>query len=239
MTANTDRSRMSDERLRAEALAAARRFKNTWIEFGAVLIQVRDRASWRAWGFDSFEAYCAKELHIRQKTAQKLTASYGFLMKHEPEIAASESRLGLDALRSESGSAEEMAEVGESAVIRPVRNMPAFQTISVLADAEERGQLSDDDYASLRERIWGEGGSSPDLAREITQRFAEPKPPRPIDLTLRRFSLSARRLADGLSGCQAIPDDVKAKAESLAQTLAELAESAEQEDGEADRQAAS
>ncbi len=94
MTSSADLSQMSAGRLRAEALAAARRFKNTWIEFGAVLIQVRSRMSWREWGFDSFEAYCAKELHIRQKTAQKLTASYGFLMKHEPEIAASESRFG-------------------------------------------------------------------------------------------------------------------------------------------------
>ena len=178
MTSSAVLSQMSAGRLRAEALAAARRFKNTWIEFGAVLIQVRSRMSWREWGFDSFEAYCAKELHIRQKTAQKLTASYGFLMKHEPEIAASESRFGSEP--SEAREADDMAadeSAGSPLHLRPGRNMPAFQTISVLADAEENGRLSDDDYASLRERIWGEGAASPELAREICERFAAPKAP--------------------------------------------------------------
>ncbi|MDR0966019.1 MAG: hypothetical protein LBM75_05900 [Myxococcales bacterium] len=213
---------LGQARLRAEALAAARRFKNTWVEFGAVLIQVRDRAAWRDWGFESFEAYCAKELHIRQKTALKLTASYGFLMRHEPAIAGVPQRL----LR-EDADGDELDRVDEQSDRMPcatASRFPTFEAISVLAGAESRGQFGQEDYAALRERLWGDEASSPKLTRELTERFAEPKPAQTIDLALRKFAMSARRLAQALRENERIPEQTRARAELLAQELNDISE---------------
>lgn len=237
---SADFGSLDGQRLRLAARGAARRFKNTWVEFGAVLIQVRDRGAWREWGFDSFESYCAKELHIRQKTAQKLTASYGFLQRHEPEMAASECRIPSasksgewDGGRPADGGADAdvwngSGDEGDGAGTH--RRMPAFETISVLAGAEERGQLSDEDYASLRERIWGEEASSASLAREVKERFAPPRPPKPVDFQIRRYAQVARKLADGLAQMTGVPDDVKAHGEVLAKELEEMVEAAREEE---------
>ena len=68
---------------RHTVLVAAKRFKSTWAELGKLLVQVRDENLWEPWGYDSFEAYCLKELHIKKQTALKLTRSFSFLAKHE------------------------------------------------------------------------------------------------------------------------------------------------------------
>ncbi len=206
-------------RLRAETLAAARRFKNSWVELGAVLVRVRDRAAWRDWGFESFESYCAKELHIRQKTALKLTASYGFLMRHEPSLAAAPQDL------CGAGPAEGAAQVSAGApdAMPPRPRLPTFEAISVLAGAEERGQLGQEEYAALRERLWGEEAANPKFARELSERFAEQKPPKPIDFALRKFALTARRLADGLRQDDHIPDETRERADLLAHELEAIA----------------
>src|SRR6478735_8378304 len=75
---------------RHNVLLAARRFKASWAEMGKLLIQVRDGAKFEEWGYDSFETYCAKELHIRKATADKLTKSFSFLAKHEPTVVEAE-----------------------------------------------------------------------------------------------------------------------------------------------------
>src|SRR6476660_1901711 len=68
---------------RHTVLVAAKRFKSTWAELGRLLVQVRDEAKYEEWGYDSFEGYCLKELHIRKQTALKLTRSFSFLARHE------------------------------------------------------------------------------------------------------------------------------------------------------------
>src|SRR5262249_58156726 len=42
--------------------------------------------SWKRWGYDSFDAYCTKELHLRRETAHKLIGSYGFLKTKAPSV---------------------------------------------------------------------------------------------------------------------------------------------------------
>src|SRR5688572_24204584 len=76
--------------LRHTCLVAAKRFKSTWAELGKLLVKVRNGAEFEAWGYDSFEAYCQKELHLRKATADKLTRSYSFLEKHEPRAVSRE-----------------------------------------------------------------------------------------------------------------------------------------------------
>ena len=109
----------------------------------------------------SFEAYCTGELHIRRATAEKLLRSYGFLRRHE---------------REESEASE---------------RAPAFEVVTVLADAEERGQLTERDYARVRDSIWDPGRTPAELRRELTERF--PVPERSVDrrAELKRFAATA------------------------------------------------
>src|SRR4051812_44410232 len=76
--------------LRHSVLLAARCFKATWAEMGKLLVRVKDEGLFTEWGYDSFDTYALKELHIRKSTADKLTRSFGFLQKHEPRIVEAE-----------------------------------------------------------------------------------------------------------------------------------------------------
>ncbi|HLT30115.1 MAG TPA: hypothetical protein VK013_08725 [Myxococcaceae bacterium] len=187
--------------LRHEVLTSARRFKTTWVELGRLLIQVRDQASYEAWGFSSFEAYCLKELHIRKATALKLTRSFSFLDRHEPEQVR-------DPVSQE--------------------RAPAFEVVEVLADAEERGQLSADEYASIRDSIWDPDRPPTAVKRELTERFPKPPPPPlPEDLQLKRLAQAARKLARELSEVQGVPPAVAERAGALAEDVEELMASLE------------
>jgi len=180
--------------LRGTVLAAARRFKSSWFELGRLLVQVRSSDAWRGWGFDSFDAYCTRELHIRRATAEKLLRSYGFLRRHEPEEA----------------------EDGERA--------PAFEVVTVLADAEDRGQLTERDYARLRDALWDPARPPAELRRELTERFPRPTPALDAAAELRRFAHAARRLARELRASSRVPAAAKRTAEALADELEALAE---------------
>jgi len=180
--------------LRSTVAAAARRFKSSWFELGRLLVQVKASQAWEPWGFGSFEVYCTTELHIRRATAEKLLRSYGFLQRHEREEPDASVRA------------------------------PAFEVVTVLADAEERGQLTERDYARVRDAIWDPGRTPAELRRELTERF--PVPERPVDAAakLRRFAVTARRLATELRASSRVPAAAKRTAEALADELESLVE---------------
>ncbi len=183
---------------RHTVLTAAMRFKSTWAELGKLLVQVRDEAKFEEWGYPSFESYCLKELHIKKQTALKLTRSFSFLTKHEPE---------------EELSAQEFPQ-----------RAPAFEVIEVLADAEERGQLSPTEYKSLRDSIWSPEKSPTELKKEFAERFPRPPPePPPESAQVRKLAQMARKLASELSGSRRIPNAVAERAAALAEDLEDIA----------------
>ena len=187
----------SADPFRQTVQSAARRFKSTWVELGKLLVRVRDEGLHEGWGFESFEAYCSKELHIRKATALKLVRSFGFLARHEPKAVDDEAL---------------------------PQKAPAFEVVEVLADAEERGQLSDAEYRDIRESIWNPERSTAELKREFTERFPRPPPePAPASLTLRRLAQAARKLASELSSCSEVSSAVAERANALAEDVEELA----------------
>lgn len=177
--------------------AAAKRFKSSWVEFGKLLSQVRHEGLFHEWGYPSFEAYCLAELRIKKQTADKLTRNFGFLEKHEPQ-----------AMRS--------ADVAEVA--------PAFELVEVLAQAEERGQLSAAEYKSIRDSIWNQERPTSELRRDLTERFPAPAPPEDSAAELKRLWGQAKRLAAELKANRKIPVAVREKAEAVASDLEALAE---------------
>ena len=113
--------RLDPDSERYKILAVARRFKASWVELGAQLTEVREQAAFKKWGYTTFEAYCRRELHIRQDTANKLTRSFSFLRDHQPE-----------ALRQNSD-----------------REMPGLDVVDLLSRAQSSSAMSQDTIGSI------------------------------------------------------------------------------------------
>ncbi len=183
---------------RQSVVVAAKRFKSSWVDLGKMLVKVRDGALFTEWGYPSFEAYCLAELRIRKQTAMKLTRNFSFLDKHEPERVAA-------------------PEIAEQA--------PAFEVVEVLAQAEERGQLSAQEYKSIRDSIWNQERPTSELRRELTEKFPAPEPRVNQNAEMKRLWSLAKRLHAELAANKKVPRAVAERAEALASDLEELAAS--------------
>ena len=183
--------------VRRRVLEGARRFKAAWVEFGRLLTEVKREQLWREWGHPSFERYCTKELFIRPATADKLTASYGFLERHEPELARA----------------------------RGEPRAPPFEVIEVLSRAEEAGRLSDSGWRELRDEVLDRPPTPAAMSRMLSDRFGAPPPvPRPAKgERLARLAALARRLADACAAEKGLPEPLAHRADALARELESLA----------------
>ncbi len=181
--------------LRRTALEGARRFKASWVEFARILSAVKRQGAWREWGFESFEAYCSRELFIRKQTAEKLTLSYGFLERHEPELAGDESR-----------------------------RAPPFEVLSVLSRAEAQGRLPAGGWRELREEVLERPPPPSALSRQLAERYgAPPEPARPrAPERLARLAAAARRVAAACAEERSVPRALAEKARDLAEALEAL-----------------
>ncbi len=186
--------------LRHTVILTAKRFKSSWVELGKMLVQVRDQALFEEWGYPSFESYCLAELKIRKQTAYKLTRSFGFLDRHEQ-----------DAVRQ-----PDITEVA-----------PPFEVVEVLAQAEERGQLSAQEYKSIRDSIWNQERPPSEMRRELTERFPPPAPEAPTgDQLVKRHVSLAKKLALELQGNKKVPRAIVERALALVEDLEGLEGSA-------------
>jgi hypothetical protein len=185
--------------VRRRVLEGARRFKAAWVEFGKLLAEVKRTELWRGWGFPSFERYCTKELFIRPATAEKLTAGYLFLERHEPALAGSRG--------------------GDT-------RAPPFEVIEVLSRAEAAGRLSDSGWRELRDEVLERPPAPAALEKRLTERFGPaPKPPAPPKAErVQRVAALARRLAGACEDENAIPRAVAKRAQDLAGELEALVE---------------
>jgi len=182
---------------RRRVLDGARRFKAAWVEFGRLLADVKRTGEWREWGYPSFERYCTSEISIRPATADKLTASFGFLERHEPALA-----------RERGGT-----------------RAPPFEVIEVLSRAEAAGRLSESGWRELRDEVLERPPSPAAMSRTLDERFGPaPAPAQPSKAErLERLAAQARRLAQLCRAESAVPRAVAERAVVLAEDLDGLA----------------
>jgi hypothetical protein len=182
---------------RRRVLEAAGRFKSSWMELGKLLSEVKREGTWEAWGFKSFDAYCAKELFIRKSTADKLTASYGFMERHEPRLVRGEEP----------------------------RPAPSFEVIEVLSRAEAAGRLPEDGWREMRDEILERPPTPAALNRQLSERFGTAERPAPASdgERLKKLAGLAHRLASLCGSDEAVPGAVAERARALAEDLDELA----------------
>jgi hypothetical protein len=183
--------------VRRRVLEGARRFKAAWVELGRLLTEVKRDGLWREWGYASFERYCTKELFIRGSTADKLTVSFGFLERHEPDLAR----------------------------VRGEARAPPFEVIEVLSRAEAAGRLSHEGWRELRDEVLERPPTPAAMNRRLTERFGAPPPepaPRKAE-RLARLAAAARRLAETCRAENAVPRALAQRASDLAGELEALA----------------
>ncbi len=182
--------------MRQTVALAAKRYKSSWVDLGKLLVQVRDQALYEAWGYPNFEGYCLGELRIRKQTAMKLTRNFSFLEKHEPQEMQS-------------------ADIVERA--------PAFEVVEVLAQAEERGQLSAQEYKSIRDSIWNQERPVSELRREVVEKFPPPEPePLSHGAALRRLVGLAKKLSAEVHSTKHVPKAVGERVDALIEDLEAL-----------------
>ena len=182
---------------RQTVLLAAKRFKSSWVELGKLLVKVRDEALYEQWGYPTFDAYCLSEVRIRKSTADKLTRSFSFLDKHEPRAMAQD-------------------DIVETA--------PPFEVVQVLADAEDRGKLSAQEYKSIRDSIWDQERPVSELKRELVEQFPQEVREPTDGVHLKRMAAWARKLASELGGNKKVPRALAERAEALAEEVEGLAQ---------------
>jgi hypothetical protein len=129
---------------RYRVLDAARDFKSSWIELGQVLFSVWRDKLYKDWGYLTFEAYCAKEIGVRQNTAMKLLKSYSFLEKEEPVFL--KRLFGRHLPAGQAGAGETLEE-------RKPHRIPGFESVNALRLARENDRVSESRYGELREEV--------------------------------------------------------------------------------------
>ncbi len=169
--------------LRYQVLESAKNFKSSWIELGRYLYSVYKDKLYKDWGYLTFEAYCAKEIGIRQATAVKLLKSYSFLEREEPAFLKEE-------------SLEE----------RKPTKIPSFESVNALRLAKSSDRISEHDYKEIREDILENAREDGEVKKKI--RYILKSNPKPLsaeekeekkDAVLRRMIISLKNMKGELS----------------------------------------
>lgn len=131
--------------VRYYVLKCAKDFKTSWVELGRALYSVWRDKLYKEWGYNTFEAYIAKEIGIRKQTAMKLLRSYWFLEKEEPQYLKNEY--------------VESAEASK---------LPNYESVYVLRQAKSKSELDENDYASLKKEVFEKGRDARDIKKDLT-----------------------------------------------------------------------
>ena len=169
-------SRLEPGSFRYNTLQAAKQFKSSWIELGKMLSAVWKEKRFREWGYLNFETYCSKEIGIRVTTAKKLIYSYGFLEKKEPRV--------LERFQDE----------------QPTQ-LPDYDAVNVLRLLNERQQLPERQYDSLRTQVLDRGQGASEVRREVRS-FLQEADPNPAAAREVRREKAVRRMIGTLKSVQ-------------------------------------
>lgn len=172
--------------LRYQVLNSAKNFKTSWIELGRGLYSVFKDKMFKEWGFNSFDAYAAKEIGIRKPTAMKLLRSYFFLEKEEPAY------LKKDYLESVSTA-----------------SVPSYEAVDVLRLARNKKMLDDDDYSNLKQDVLDKGTDVGEIKKGLTALIRERKELSPQEAWEKRKLASVKRFLSVLKSLRQEIKDAK------------------------------
>ena len=192
--------KLEPESFRYQVLGAAKSFKSSWIQLGQYLFTVYKDKLYRDWGHQTFEAYCAKEIGIRQNTAVKLLRSYSFLEKEEPAFVRH------DAMEE-----------------RKPDRIPSFEAVNALRLAHENERISEDQYDDLRQDILEEGKEDAEVKKKIKYILKagaknSPSSPEDKNAVLKKLALYLKNYKNDIS-LLSIPPKIVKKLDELLEIL--------------------
>ncbi len=132
----------SANEVRSQVIQSARNFKESWKDLARSLHIVWEEKFYKEWGYDTFDRYTTKEIHIRKHTAMKLIHSYSFLQKEE-----------IKPLKHQDGAAEETTAL-------------SFEAVNLLRQAKKN--LDNDTYKNIKKDILGEKNNLEDIKKDLT-----------------------------------------------------------------------
>jgi len=184
---------------RVHVLSVARTFKRSWLDLAEALTRVFERESWQRWGFDSFDAYRRKELHIKKNTVAKLLGSYRFLNTTAPKV--------VERTRKE-----------------PSAPVPSLKAVDFVMKAAERGAADRSTMKEIQQAAFNEGVDAPKLFRRFKQVAFPVSQEEKNDRLRQQLVNAARRLANLIAEPDApVPHDTAiAVEEALGQLLESL-----------------
>lgn len=191
---------------RAEVIARARRFKASWIELAEALIQVRTSQRWRDWGFDAFESYTTKELHLKQETVDKLTGSYTFLRKRAPEVLTRD------------GVAQQI---------------PTYHAIDFLRRAEEKEDAPEEVVDEVRKRVIDDCATAPQITKQFKETLFPVSADERKKRDAAGLKNVGTRLRELLAETQAIPRKVAVETREALDRMLEALEQEKEKDKQA------
>ena len=130
--------------LRYRVLNSAKDFKSSWIELGQVLFIVYKEKRFKEWGYLTFEAYCTKEVGVRQATGLKLLRSYSFLEHEEPVY-----------LKKLSQGEPSPSEI------------PGYESVNALRLVKSNERVPEKDYEKLREEVLDNAGEETQVKKKV------------------------------------------------------------------------
>ncbi|OQA40891.1 MAG: hypothetical protein BWY49_00627 [Candidatus Omnitrophica bacterium ADurb.Bin314] len=194
---------MSNDELRGKVVEVARKHKASWIELGQYLFSISKDRIFREWGYNTFEAYCVRELKIREATASKLLKSYSFLEREEPRM-----------VKPEYTTEEEP------------RKIPDYEAVNLLRLAKQNKNIPVQEFAELRHEVLNEAREFRDVRAKVKAIVAERKPKDTPEAREAKRSSAIRRLIGFLNGAKKqlededlVPDHLLRQIEALAAKL--------------------
>ncbi|OQA57930.1 MAG: hypothetical protein BWY42_00212 [Candidatus Omnitrophica bacterium ADurb.Bin277] len=194
---------MSNDELREKTADVARRHKASWIELGQYLFAISKNRMFKEWGYMTFEAYCVKELKIREATASKLLKSYCFLEREEPRM-----------VKPEYAAEEEP------------KKIPDYESVNLLRLAKQNKNIPVKEFAELRHEVLDEAREYKDVRAKVKAIVAETKPKDTPEAKEVKRNAVIRRLIGFLNGAKTqlenedlVPDYVIKQIDALASKL--------------------
>jgi len=142
---NNNLSDMDPNAVRAQVKKATLDFKNSWRNLAQALHTVYKDKLYRNWGYEKFDRYTEKEVHIRKHTAMKLIRSYTFLESEEESLYLAND--------SENNSSETKPSL-------------TLESTDILRKAKK--SLDKDDYEKVKKDIIGGGKESKEVKKDLT-----------------------------------------------------------------------
>jgi len=183
---------------RAEMIKTARLFKSSWLELAEALTKIRRSATWKRWGFETFEQYTKLELHLRPETVDKLTGSFSFLQKRAPEVLA------------------------RDGIASPI---PSYQAVDFLRRAEESEDATPDVVQQLTRKVLADGAPLSAVSREYKDVVFPISETDRAARDMATLKAAASRLRDLLPETKSVPKKLANETSAALERLLEALES--------------